>query len=58
MTSEPLTFEQLFGVPESDIKKPVVDEDFCPYQQKKCCYWDAGCQVDGACHMAFAGDKE
>ena len=52
MSSEPLTFEQLWGVPvdtaveeQSEIRDRMVS-DYCPYKKIRCMGWDHGCQVE------------
>lgn len=45
--AKPLTQEQVWGVPESDI--PVADQlpkDWCPLRKRLCGYWDNECRAD------------
>lgn len=53
----PLTYEQLFGVPEEQAKDEAAAADgLCPYEKIRCAAWDGkqGCQAD-FCVMKAAG---
>ena len=52
---EPLTYEQLFGVPEPEVETLETPPDFCPYLKIKCPAWDGDCQLD-TCVMNGADD--
>lgn len=43
---QPLTEEQLWGVPEEQIKKVEAPKDFCPRKNIRCQAWDDGCQAE------------
>ena len=52
MSSEPLTFEQLWGVPvDTAIEEQLEIEDrtasdYCPRRKTRCSMWGHGCQAE------------
>jgi len=43
--SKPLTDEQLWGLPESELPQTQQVHE-CPYKGVQCLCWDHGCQAD------------
>lgn len=55
MSAKPLTDEQLWGLPDKDRpespqespqESPEQKPDWCPYKERRCQFWDQGCQAD------------
>ncbi|MGA1979491.1 MAG: hypothetical protein ABSG99_02845 [Sedimentisphaerales bacterium] len=43
---QPITYEELWGVPEAEAKKYKEPADFCPYKKIRYSIWDGECQMD------------
>jgi len=44
MENQPLTDEQIWGVPFSEFQAEAPS-DFCPLKKVRCTAWDSGCQA-------------
>ena len=49
LSSKPLTYEQIWGEPETlgiGVMVEPVNNALCPYKDIQCPYWDQGCQAE------------